>query len=160
MEVSQKMRRFAIAVLTLAGIAAAGTAFALFQGQALEGKIADSRSYASLSEIEPVRVATASGRSSGGCGSASGGCGSTSSGCGSSAGRGSCCSQGASDAATTALRTKQIRSYLVDYYTKALGEGISVQVRDLGCHQEADILRADKVIKRLSIRGRAVTEIT
>jgi hypothetical protein len=37
---------------------------------------------------------------------------------------------------------------------------IEVKVQNLGCHQEATVTRAGKVIKRLSINGGRITDIT
>ena len=98
---------------------------------------------ASSTALEPVTpaeaVAAAAGQSSAGC---------------------SCCSGPAAGTAPANGRAAQIQAYLTDFYTGILGEGVSVEVQDLGCHHEASILQNGKVVKRLSINGNAVTDIT
>lgn len=81
-----------------------------------------------------------------------------SSGCGNAAGR-SCCAP-SSGQQSAAERVESIRSYLTAYYSKAMGDGIEVEVRDLGCHQEAEVKQAGRVIKKLSISGNSITEIS
>ncbi len=81
-----------------------------------------------------------------------------SSGCGSSAGR-SCCSP-SSGQQSAAERVESIRAYLTAYYLKTMGGEIEVEVRDLGCHQEAEVRQGSQVIKRLSISGNSITEIS
>ena len=84
------------------------------------------------------------------------GCGS--SGCGSSAGGSGGCGSGA---APTQAQIERIRSYLYDFYANNLGDpSIEVDVQNLGCHQEATVTQAGKVIKRLSINGDRITDIT
>lgn len=84
------------------------------------------------------------------------GCGS--SGCGSSAAGSSCCGSGA---APSQAQIERIQTYLYDFYAKELGDSsINVDVQNLGCHQEATVTQAGKVIKRLSINGREITEIS
>jgi hypothetical protein len=72
----------------------------------------------------------------------------------------SCCSGPASASSPATGRTEQIEAYLTDFYTRILGEDVSVMVEDFGCHHEASILQGGKVVKRLSIRGNSVTDIT
>jgi hypothetical protein len=84
------------------------------------------------------------------------GCGS--SGCGSSAAGSGCCGSGAAPSQT---QIDRIQTYLYDFYAKEIGDpSIEVEVQNLGCHQEATVTRAGKVIKRLSINGGRITDIT
>ena len=84
------------------------------------------------------------------------GCGS--SGCGSSAAGSSCCGSGATP---TQGQIERIRIFLYDYYAKDLADpSIEVEVQNLGCHQEATVTQKGKVIKRLSINGGRITEIS
>lgn len=78
--------------------------------------------------------------------------------CGSPGGKG-CCSASSGQAAA-GERVEQIRAYLTDYYARTVGGEISVEVRDLGCHQEADVKQAGQTIKRLSISGNSISEIS
>jgi hypothetical protein len=78
---------------------------------------------------------------------------------GSSAGC-SCCSGPAAGTAPSNGRAAQIEAYLTDFYTGILGAGVTVEVQDLGCHHEASILQNGRIVKRLSINGNAVTDIT
>jgi len=78
---------------------------------------------------------------------------------GSSAGC-ACCSGPATGTAPANGRAAQIEAYLTDFYTGILGAGVTVEVQDLGCHHEASILQNGKIVKRLSINGNAVTDIT
>lgn len=71
-----------------------------------------------------------------------------------------CCSGPAAGTAPANGRAAQIEAYLTDFYTGILGAGVTVEVQDLGCHHEASILQNGKVVKRLSISGNAVTDIT
>ena len=80
-----------------------------------------------------------------------------SSGCGSASGR-NCC--GPASTQSTAERIEGIRSYLTAYYLKEVGGEIEVEVRDLGCHQEAEVRQAGRVIKKLSISGNSISEIS
>ena len=87
----------------------------------------------------------------------SGGC-SSSSGCGVSAGRGtssSCCSGGG-----TSLSLDQVKAGVLKYYAGKYGDSdVTVEVKDYGCHQEAEIIKAGAVLKRLSINGNRISEI-
>lgn len=75
----------------------------------------------------------------------------TAGGCG-----GGCCGAGGDSASQISLLEKEI--YRV--YAAKLGDpGITVKVKDYGCHQEAEILKGGVVVKRLSISGGNVTEL-
>lgn len=139
------MRKIPIIIAGMAMVAVAGTAFAL-------------KSYVSTEAdqvAQPVTPTaanqTVSGQSASGCGS---------SGCGSSAASGGCCGSGAPVSADAAAkRLKSIEEYIQQAYAKQLGDpGITVEVKDFGCHQEASVLQKGKVIKRLSINGNRITE--
>lgn len=88
------------------------------------------------------------------------GCGS--SGCGQTARRGCCGSGGGRSAGAVdpAQRNEQLRASLTDTFTKSLGPGVVVEIKDFGCHQEAEVTQNGKLIKRLSISGGAVNDIT
>ncbi len=87
-------------------------------------------------------------------GARSGGC--SSSGCGVSAGRGSsCCSGGGASQSLD-----QVKAGALKYYAAKYGDSdITVEVMDYGCHQEAEIIKAGAVLKRLSINGNNISEI-
>jgi hypothetical protein len=128
-------------------VAIAGSAFALRinSDDKTLPVTAQTETVAVNSQGEPTSQAAAySGCGSGGCGSSAGGSG----GCG-------------SGAAPTQAQIERIRSYLYDFYAKNLGDpSIEVDVQNLGCHQEATVTQAGKVIKRLSINGDRITDIT
>lgn len=127
----------------------AGSAFALFAGGENKGGPAVSStavlSPESVEEGEEAAVASEGSRK----------CGSQASRCGSASSAGGCC--GGSSAATD---IEQLRTQLQAYYAKSIDGEITVDVKDLGCHQEADIKQDNRVIKRISISGREITELT
>jgi hypothetical protein len=87
-------------------------------------------------------------------GARSGGC--SSSGCGVSAGRGSSCCSGSG----TSLSLDQVKAGVLKYYAAKYGDSdVTVEVKDYGCHQEAEIIKAGAVLKRLSINGNNIAEI-
>ena len=130
--------------------AVAGSAFALLGGG---GERVDPGVSAAVFEPESVAggqevaVATESPRK---CGSQA-----SRSRCGSSGSGGGCC--GGSSAATD---IDLLRTQLQAYYSKSIDGEITVDVKDLGCHQEAEIRQDNRVIKRISISGREITELT
>ena len=134
-----------IVVLTVAG-----SAFALFASGGGESVPTPLSPTALVPEVVEeggeVAVATKSSR----------GCGSKAS-CGSSSSAGGCCGGGGSSAATD---IEQLRTQLQAYYAKSIDGEITVEVKDLGCHQEAEIKQNNRVIKRISISGREITELT
>jgi hypothetical protein len=140
MEILKRMKKIMMLTMVLAAVAVAGTSFALFRGEGGEVREEVSENLRPRSEIQS---AEASGTDSG----------STRPSC-------SCCGGPAAGSAASGGQAEKIEAYLKDYYTKALGAGIVVEVKDLGCHQEAEIRRNDQVIKRLSISGGTVTDIT
>lgn len=71
----------------------------------------------------------------------------------------SCCGT-SSSSLTAAQKSERIQTYLTDYFSKSLGDGVTVVVRDLGCHHEADVLKDGQIVKKLSINGNTITEIT
>lgn len=148
------MKRIMVLVAVFAVIAAGSTAFALYQGKGSDpgGRVLIS---SSLSPVSEVRAADTE---PGGTASSGRRCGSSSRGCGSGGSGGGCC--GSSGTAAGSSQIERIRAYLSDYYGKILGPEITVEVRDLGCHQEAEIRRGDRVLKRLSVSGGRVTDIT
>ena len=130
-------------------LAVAGSAFALLGGGGGESGPAVAATTAltpeSVGEGQETAVATKSSR----------GCGSQASRCGSSSSAGGCC--GGSSAATD---IEELRTQLQAYYAKSIDGEITVDVKDLGCHQEAEIRQDNRVIKRISISGREITELT
>jgi hypothetical protein len=80
---------------------------------------------------------------SSGCGQASGGCGRT-----------------AASPEQNSTRLERIEAYLVDYYTNGQGlNDITVEVESFGCHEEATVKQAGKIIARFSISGRSISPI-
>ena len=71
----------------------------------------------------------------------------------------SCCGT-SSTGRTAGQKVEQLQTYLVDYFSRSMGNDITVEVRDLGCHHEADISKDGRIIKRLSISGNTITDIT
>jgi len=140
METLKRMKKIMTLTMVIAALAVAGTSFALFRGEG--GEIREEVSE-NLRPRNEFQFAEASGTDGG---SARPSC--------------SCCGGPAAGSAASGGQAGKIEAYLRDYYTKALGPGIVVEVKDLGCHHEAEIRQNDRVIKRLSINGGAVTDIT
>jgi hypothetical protein len=86
-------------------------------------------------------------------------CGSQASRCGSSSSSGGCCGSSGTGA-TAGADVEQLRKRLQAHYSKSLDGEITVDVKQFGCHQEAEIRQDNRVIKRLSISGGQITEIT
>lgn len=126
------MKNFLILVAVMAGVAVGGSSLAVYRSS---GEV--EKAPAPVTDLQARPAATA-GRS--GCG-------------------GSCCG-GSAGGAAAASKAAQIQAYLVDFYTKSLGPEVTVEVRDLGCHHEADVMKDGQLIKRLSINGGAITDIT
>lgn len=97
--------------------------------------------------------------SSSGCGSSGSPCGSGgSSSC--AGGSGGCGGQAISPEVNS-VRNDQIKSYIYNYYSQKLGDQeITVKVQDYGCHQEATVAKGDKIIKRLSVSGNNISELS
>jgi len=57
------------------------------------------------------------------------------------------------------LSVDQSRERIAEYYAEKLGGPVTVEIKDFGCHQEAEVLKDGKLVKRLSISGGAVNEI-
>ena len=127
----------------------AGSAFAILGGGGSESGPAVAATAAispvNVEEVRETAVATEGSRK----------CGSQASRCGSASSAGGCC--GGSSAATD---IEQLRTQLQAYYSKSIDGEITVDVKDLGCHQEAEIRQDNRVIKRISISGREITELT
>ncbi len=146
------MKRIMVLVAVFAVIAAGSTAFAIYQGKDSVDRGLISPSLSPVSEVraadpEPAGTASSGRR-----------CGSSSRGCSSGGSGGNCC--GGSGTAAGSPQVDQIKAYLSDYYRKILGPETTVEVKDLGCHQEAEIRQGNRVLKRLSISGGTVTDIT
>ena len=77
------------------------------------------------------------------CGSATGGCG--------------------AEAASTSKdgqRIDQITAYLVDYYTNKRGlSNVTIEVESFGCHEEATVKQAGRIVEKLSINGNRITKL-
>jgi len=141
------MKKWSLFIGTVILIAVAGSAFALRLN-------ADDKNLPVNPQDETVAVNNQGAPSSQTV--ASPGCGS--SGCGSSAAGSSGCGSGA---APTQGQIERIQTYLYDFYAKETGDpSIKVDVQNLGCHQEATVTQAGKVIKRFSISGGRITDIT
>jgi len=140
MEILKRMKKIMILTMVFAAVAVAGTSFALFRGEGGEIQEGVSEDLRPRSEIQSAEASGAEG-------------GSTRPSC-------SCCGGPAAGSAASGGQVEKIEAYLKDYYTEALGSGIVVEVKDLGCHHEAEIRQNDQVIKRLSISGGTVTDIT
>lgn len=88
------------------------------------------------------------------------GCGGRSSGCGSSGGI-SCCGGSQAGGKEAAARMESLRVSIYNIYAGKLNDpDITVTVKDFGCHQEAYVMKGDKVLKKLSISGGRVDEIS
>ena len=131
MEDARMKKGFILAGIALI-LAAAGVSAGYLQNR--DPKPATSAALAPKTAVETV-----AGQSSAGCG---------------------CCSGPAGPTAAGSSRSAQIEAYLTDFYTNILGDGVSVQVVDLGCHHEASVIQGGKVMKRLSISGNSITDIT
>ncbi len=132
----------------LVALTFAGSAFALFAGGESKGEVVSPTAVLSPESVEEGAETAVSSQGSRKCGSQSSRCGSSSSG-------GGCC--GGSSAATD---IEELRTQLQAYYAKSFDGEITVEVKDLGCHQEAEIRQDNRVIKRISISGREITELT
>ena len=108
-------------------------------------------------EINPEQSASASGQGGSCCGAQSSGCAVSG-----SAKVGSCCNgQGNGTATKPTKMLKAIESYLYRLYADRLQDPqITVEVQDLGCHMEALIKKDEKIVKRLSINGNTITELS
>ena len=141
------MKKWSLFVGTVVFIAVAGSAFALRLNS-------DDKSLPVIPRTETAAVGDQGAPAS--QTAAYPGCGS--SGCGSSAAGSGCCGSGA---APSQAQMERIQAYLYDFYAKEMGDpSIKVEVQNLGCHQEATVTQAGKVIKRLSINGGRITDIT
>ena len=127
------MKKYLFLLAVAAGIAIGGTSLAVYGGSDEAEKAP-----APATVLQASPAASASGRT--GCG-------------------GNCCG-GTGGSSAAAAKAAQIESYLVDFYTKSIGPQITVEVRDFGCHHEADVMRNGQIIKRLSINGGSITDIT
>jgi hypothetical protein len=150
------MKKMLVVAGLFVGITVASSSYALFVVRGGDLTPVRSELTSGTAAVSPiVEKATVTGNT------ASGNCGSSASGCGSSGG-GGCGSSGGGGCGSSAAgpNAEQIQAYLQDYYLKSLGVGITVIVNDLGCHQEAEIKQNNQVIKRLSISGGRITDIT
>lgn len=108
-------------------------------------------------EITPEKSVSATNRGSSCCGGQSSGCAVTA---GSKAT--SCCNGKGNGTATKPLKMlKALENYLYRVYAEKLQDPqITVKVQDLGCHMEAQIKKGEQVVKRLSINGNSITELS
>lgn len=57
-------------------------------------------------------------------------------------------------------KMERVKRHIYSLYAKKLNDrAITVEVQDLGCHMEAQVLKEGKMVKRLSVSGESVTEI-
>ena len=125
------MRKVLFSIAVIAALGVGGTSFAVYRAGGDEGSVPR--------PVSDLQVQKAAAPTRGGCG-------------------GSCCGGGPAAGATA--RAAQIESYLIDFYTKSIGPTITVKVQDFGCHHEADILQNGEFVKRLSINGGTISDIT
>ena len=138
------MRKYIIIGSVVAFVLVAVSVFAL---QARNDEVAVAR------EVAPLAAST----SASGCGADGSGCGSVSAGCGGAAGG---CGGEAIDPVEAKQRQDQIVAYLQTYYTTKMGyASVQVKIDDFGCHQEATVSSAGKVLDRLSVSGNRITRI-
>lgn len=135
-----------------AGVVLAGISFGLLQSRATAGSSGAPRPETpggvvetGARQSEPTRVASRRG-------------------CGSGGGRSCCSAAGASGGLAAlhldpSLSADQSRDRLAKHYAEALGGPVTVEIKDYGCHQEAEVFKDGKLVKRLSISGGAVSEI-
>ena len=135
----------------IAALVLAGSAFALLAGG--EGKSGPAASSSSMAVLVPENVEE--GTEVAAVTEAPRKCGSQASRCGSSASGAGCCGGSSAGADIELLKTQ-----LQAYYSKSIDGEITVEVKDLGCHQEAEIRQDNRVIKRISVSGREITELT
>ena len=144
-------KKWTLAIVIVAVSLIVATALAVNQKQ-------NSNPLAQNREFTPEKPVASSSRPSSAC------CGAQSSGCGVNTGvkAGSCCSgQGNGTATKPREMLQALESYLYRVYSARLEDPqISVEVQDLGCHMEALIKKGDTVVKRLSISGNTITEIS
>jgi|GEM_PF-1941282 len=109
-------------------------------------------------QFTPEKTISSTGQGSSCCG------GGQASACGTSrtANAVSCCGGKGTGAATKPIKMLEaVQSYLYRIYAGRLQDPqITVQVKDLGCHMEALIKKDGKIVKRLSISGNTITEIS
>lgn len=61
----------------------------------------------------------------------------------------------------TGDRIEKTEAYLQRLYAEKFNDPrVMVRVKDFGCHMEADILKNGKMVKRVAIEGRSITEIS
>lgn len=156
------MRKYTVAGLVSAGIVLTGVSFGILQGNATAGSDAPApQTPGTVVETTGQQPAVRQYARRGGCGSR----------CGQSVRR-SCCStptaqaaeEGAQQGAGTfemdpTVPLERYGAYLAEIYSRKLGGPVEVELKDYGCHQEAQVTRGGKLLKRLSISSGFVTEI-
>ncbi len=143
------MKRWSIIIGIVIVVAVTATVFAVQQFSPSANNVAvqalaSDGEYSSCGSTECSNTGEAAG--TGGCGSvagASGGCGGPD-----------------PNSVEARQRAESVRSFIYSYYAKKFNDtNLVVQVKDYGCHMEANVLRGGKIVKRLSISGNSVTEI-
>ena len=130
------MKRWLIIGVAVAAVMLAVSVYAL------QGKIESSDSVSGV-----IPVSDTAGCS--GCTSLSG-CVSASRGCGSSA----------SSPEQVQSRLEQVEAHLVRYYTERLHlTDVTVEVKSFGCHEEATVKQAGRVVEKLAISGKTISRI-
>jgi hypothetical protein len=135
-----------VLVIVVSVLLVAGTSFAL--------KVLDREGGAGQSRYDGVSAKYAGLGKPAGYARAEAGC--NSSGCGAAgAGRSSCCGGGGAP-----LSEEKIKAGALKYYAEKYGDSdVTCEVRDYGCHMEAEILKGGSVVKKLSISGNRIAEI-
>jgi hypothetical protein len=136
-----------ILVIVVSVLLVAGTSFAL--------KILEREGSAGQSRYDRVSAKYASMGKPAGYARPAGGCNSSGGGCNSSGpNKSSCCGGGAP------LSKGAIKAGALKYYAEKYGDSnVTCEVRDYGCHMEAEILKDGNVVKKLSISGNRIAEI-
>ena len=144
-------KKWALAIVIVAISLVVATALAVNQKQnAISGP--------QNRQFTPEKKISSNGQGSSCCG------GGQSSACGTSrtANAVSCCGGKGTGPPTKPIKMLEaVQSYLYRIYADRLQDPqIAVEVKDLGCHMEALIKKDGKIVKRLSISGNTITEIS
>ncbi len=143
-------KRLRIVLVVMASLLiVAGTSFALKKfgrGYEAGGRLAPDGYARYASYTGAVKPGPVGGCNSSGCSVASGNRPSS-----------SCCS---GSGAASSSSVENIRAEAINYYSQKYGDAdVTCEVRDFGCHQEAEITKDGSVVKKLSISGGRITEI-
>ena len=143
-------KKWTLAIVISAICLIVATALAVNQKQ-------NSKQVSQNREITPEKSVSETNRESSCCGGQSSGCAVRT---GSKAA--SCCDgQGNGNTTKPLKMLEALENYLYRVYAEKLQDPqITVKVQDLGCHMEAEIKKGEQVVKRLSINGNTITELS